>query len=390
LTSSSANLLRFRALDSWRGICAVLVAAHHLEVHGFLYWQPLVRNAWLFVDFFFVLSGFVIAHAYGEKLSESTDIKVFVLKRFGRLWPLHVAVLLALVAIELSRLAIAHFHPISGEHAAFTSDRSVYAIMTNLALVQSFGLHPFDTWNGPAWSISVEFYTYLIFAAVCAAVPHRPARLAVALLLALVGLIVLARFSQLGMRETYHWALARCGFGFFLGTLTYEAWRRGAANALSGSWSELAGVVLVLAFITYVPGHSTLEYFATPLFCIVVLIFSGDRGILSHALARRAPAALGRWSYSIYMVHTLVLVVFFSAAHIGELVLGKRWLIHLPGGGAMVEGAGEVATTLMFAAYLGATIALAALTWRYIEKPGQRFFARVAQAKPEEVRAAVG
>jgi peptidoglycan/LPS O-acetylase OafA/YrhL len=382
--------LRFRALDSWRGICAVLVAAHHLEVHGFLYWQPLVRNAWLFVDFFFVLSGFVIAHAYGEKLSESADIKLFVFRRFGRLWPLHVAVLLALVTIEFSRLAIAHFHPIAGEHAAFTSDRSVYAIMTNLALVQSFGLHAFDTWNGPAWSISVEFYTYLIFAAVCAAVPHRLARLAVSLLLALAGLVILARFSELGMRETYHWALARCVFGFFLGTLTHEAWRRGAANVLGGTWSELAAVVLVLAFVTYMPGHSTLEYFATPIFCIVVLAFSGDRGILSHALARRAPAALGRWSYSIYMVHTLVLVILFSTAHIGELVLGRHWLVQLSDGGAMVEGAGEAANALIFAVYLGATIGLAALTWRYIEQPGQRFFARLARARLVDARASAG
>src|SRR4029077_20772932 len=154
--------MRFRALDSWRGICALLVAAHHLEARGFIYWQPLVRNAWLFVDFFFVLSGFVIAHAYGEKLSDGDDIKAFVLRRFGRLWPLHVTVLLTLVAIELSRLEIAHIHPIAGEHPAFTADRSVYAIITNLALVQALGLHSFDTWNGPAWSIGVEFYTYLI------------------------------------------------------------------------------------------------------------------------------------------------------------------------------------------------------------------------------------
>src|SRR5258708_14456580 len=68
-TQQGSGTLRFRALDSWRGICALLVAAHHLEARGFIYWQPLVRNAWLFVDFFFVLSGFVIAHAYGANLS---------------------------------------------------------------------------------------------------------------------------------------------------------------------------------------------------------------------------------------------------------------------------------------------------------------------------------
>src|SRR5258706_11891723 len=131
--------LRFRALDSWRGVCALLVAAHHLEVRGFFYWQPLVRNAWLFVDFFFVLSGFVIAHAYGEKLSNGADIKAFVMRRFGRLWPLHVAVLLALVVIELSRLAIVPLPPIAGDYVAFSEGRSPYAIVTNFFLVQSFG-----------------------------------------------------------------------------------------------------------------------------------------------------------------------------------------------------------------------------------------------------------
>lgn len=379
--------MRFRALDGWRGICALLVAAHHLEVRGFVYWQPLVRNAWLFVDFFFVLSGFVIAHAYGDRLSDRDAIKTFVLRRFGRLWPLHVTILLALVATELSRLAIAHIHPIAGEHPAFTADRSVYAIITNLALVQALGLHSFDTWNGPAWSISVEFYTYLIFAGAIAAVRSQRARLAVSLLLALGGLVVLARFSQFGMRESYHWALARCVFGFFMGTLTYEAWRRGAANALGGSAAELAAAVSVILFLTYVSGHAALEYFSTPLFCLVVLIFAADRGIFSQALARSVPAALGRWSYSIYMVHTLVLVLSFSAAHMGELALGRHWLVHQPNGGAVIDGAGEAANALIYAGYLGATIGLAALTWRYIERPGQRFFARLTQQRTDEVGA---
>jgi peptidoglycan/LPS O-acetylase OafA/YrhL len=334
-----------------------------------------------------VLSGFVIAHAYSEKLSDGDDIKAFVLRRFGRLWPLHVTVLLALVAIELSHLAIAHIHPIAGEHPAFMADRSVYTIITNLALVQALGLHSFDTWNGPAWSISVEFYTYLIFAGVCAAMPNRRARLAVSLVLALGGLLVLARFSQFGMRETYHWALARCVFGFFLGTLTYEAWRRGATNALGGSVAEIAAVVLVILFLTYIPGRATLEYLATPLFCMLVLIFAADRGIFSRALARSVPAALGRWSYSIYMVHTLVLAMGFSAAHIGELVLGEHWLVHLPAGGFVIEGAGEAANALLFAVYLGATVGLSALTWRYIERPGQRFFARLTQERTAEVGA---
>src|SRR5689334_5647149 len=379
--------LRFRALDGWRGLCALLVAAHHLEVHGFLYWQPLVRNAWLFVDFFFVLSGFVMAHAYGEKLSQGVGFRAFVIRRFGRLWPLHAAVLAALVAIEFSHLAIQHWHPVVGEHAAFTFSRSPFAVLTNLFLVQALGFHPFDTWNGPAWSISVEFCTYLVFAALCAIVPKQPQRMLASLVLALAAVAVLVSFSDYGMRETFRWALPRCIFGFFLGTLIYEAWRRGATKRVAGTWLEVAAIILVVAFVTYVPGHAALEYLAPPLFCFVVLVFSDDDGLFSRLLAMRAPAALGRWSYSIYMVHTLVLVVFFSAARVAELSFDVHWLSRLPNGEAAVASQGAFVTLALSVAYLTVVVALAALTWRFIEQPGQRFFGNFVRAGTVRIQA---
>jgi peptidoglycan/LPS O-acetylase OafA/YrhL len=372
--------LRFRALDGWRGLCALLVAAHHLEVRGFLYWLPLVRNAWLFVDFFFVLSGFVIAHAYGDRLSRGPEVRAFVIRRFGRLWPLHAAVLAALVAIEASHLAIQHWHPSSGEHVAFTFSRSPFAILTNLLLVQALGFHASDTWNGPAWSISVEFCTYLVFAALCAFVPKQPQRLLGALVLALVGAAVLAGFSDFGMRETFRWALPRCVFGFFLGTLTYEAWRRSATKGVSGTWPEAAAIALVVAFVTCVPGHAALEYLAPPLFCFVVLVFAGDSGMFSRLLAMRAPAAFGRWSYSIYMVHTLILVVCFSGARMAELLFGVHWLDRLPNGERAIAAHGAIVTLVLYVAYLAVVVGSAAFTWRFIELPGQRFFGNFVRA----------
>ncbi|HEY0301248.1 MAG TPA: acyltransferase, partial [Rhizomicrobium sp.] len=240
---------RFRALDGWRGVCALLVALHHIEVHGWLYWQPLVRNAWLFVDFFFVLSGFVIAHAYGGKLAGARSVGDFVLRRLGRLWPLHVAVLGALVLLELSHLVIGHVYPMDDTRAAFALDRSPFAILTNLFLVQALGMHDSETWNGPAWSISCEFYTYLVFAAVCFVTAGRKARLILSALLAVAGVVVLARFSDYGMRETFHWAVFRCFYGFFTGVLVYEAWRSGALRWLRGTLAELAALAAVVAFL---------------------------------------------------------------------------------------------------------------------------------------------
>ena len=56
--------MRFRALDSWRGIAACLVALYHLDAYSHLFDVPFLRNSYLMVDFFFVLSGFVIAANY--------------------------------------------------------------------------------------------------------------------------------------------------------------------------------------------------------------------------------------------------------------------------------------------------------------------------------------
>lgn len=374
-------MTRFRALDGWRGICALLVAAHHLEVRGLIYWQPLVRNAWLFVDFFFVLSGFVIAHAYGERLSQAGETRAFVVRRFARLWPLHTTVLAAFVVIELVHLAIAHWYPLPAERIAFSPDRSPFAILTNVFLVQALGLHAFETWNGPSWSISVEFWTYLLFAGVCAATHRRAARLVVSLLLAIAAAAVLARFSDYGMRETFRWALPRCVFGFFLGTLAHELWRLGAARFTGGTLFELAALGLVILFLTYVPGHARLEYLAPLLFAFVVLVFAGDGGLISRVLRLKAPAALGRWSYSIYMVHTLVLVMAFSSVRVVESLFGRHWLALSANGQAGLPTTGPELGALLYLIYLAATVALSALSWRFIELPGQRFFGNFVRPK---------
>src|SRR6185369_12703369 len=70
--------LRFHALDSWRGLCAVLVAPLHYRAIWHLHEFPLIRNSYLFVDFFFVLSCFVIAHAYGDRIGDMADFSRFV------------------------------------------------------------------------------------------------------------------------------------------------------------------------------------------------------------------------------------------------------------------------------------------------------------------------
>jgi peptidoglycan/LPS O-acetylase OafA/YrhL len=154
--------MRFQALDGWRGAGAVIVAIFHLNVYSHLYSFPLVRNAYPFVDFFFVLSGFVIAASYGSRIGDTEDLKQFVVRRIGRIYPLHLAVLLALVLVELGKLAAVSVGA-SAHFAPFSEATSVQSVITNIFLLQSFGFHDYLTWNFPSWSISSEFYVNFLF-----------------------------------------------------------------------------------------------------------------------------------------------------------------------------------------------------------------------------------
>src|SRR5215217_6372057 len=95
---------RFEVLDIFRGIFSSLVVFFHMSTFSD---TPVINNQFilnsdLFVDFFFVLSGFVIAYSY-QTISTGEELNRFYKKRLFRLYPLHLIVLLAFVAIEVAK-----------------------------------------------------------------------------------------------------------------------------------------------------------------------------------------------------------------------------------------------------------------------------------------------
>ena len=85
--------VRYEALDGWRGIAALAIAFYHAPIAHPLREGAAWKNWELFVDFFFVLSGFVIAHAWLKRLDGTEAAKSFLSRRFWRVWPLHVTIL---------------------------------------------------------------------------------------------------------------------------------------------------------------------------------------------------------------------------------------------------------------------------------------------------------
>ncbi len=345
---------RFDVLDALRGLCALLVVFFHLPVSSHLHPLALFRHGYLFVDFFFVLSGFVIAHAYGGRLGSVKDLGPFLIKRLGRVWPLHAVMLAAFVGLELCRLWF-HFDAAT----PFARDRSVEALVTNLLLIQSFNIHPYLTWNGPAWSISVEMGAYVVFAAIMVLAPRRFT--AISLLLIVAGALIVLTQSTRFMNTTYNFGFPRAVYGFFLGCLVHRIWlmKPPTFAPVVAGWLQLICLVVVGAYVSYAQGPWTV---AAPLFFAVsIWIFAEERGLVSRILSVRPMLALGHWSYSIYMVHMFVITIM--------LILARK--LQIMPDGRRIDFGSPWLNDLFALAVIGLITGLSVLTYRLVEIPGR-------------------
>ena len=158
-------------LDSVRGIAALSVVIHHVVISRTVIaafpqkaWidVPFFHNAWLFVDLFFVLSGMVISLNYATSDFRDFSLREFVLRRLARIYPLHIVTLLAMLMLRFARLGLVAIG-ILAVAPVQTEVNTGYSFFLNVLLLHSMGFLDHLSWNGPSWSISTEFYTYLLF-----------------------------------------------------------------------------------------------------------------------------------------------------------------------------------------------------------------------------------
>jgi peptidoglycan/LPS O-acetylase OafA/YrhL len=371
--------MRFRILDGWRGIAALFVALYRFEADGALFHLHLVRNAGLFVDFFFVLSGFVIAHAYLDRLRDGRSFTHFVIRRFGRLWPLHVVMFLPFLAFELIRLRYGVEGGSGGP--AFSGYRAPGTIPVELAFLSSLGIYPTTGWNTPSWSISSEFWTYLLFGFFC--IVARRWMIVVAACTALIGLALVRRYAN-DLDVTFWLGTLRCFGGFFAGVIVNLLWRRAAprreALARTLGWCEAPVVILAFAFVALAGGWA-LSFAAPVVFGCLVFVFAAEAGVVSRAMRTRPFLLLGDLSYSIYMTALLIALVVGRAIVTIARRAGFDIAHTTPVSGETFEVFGFSAPLVNDAlaiVYLAIVIVVSYLTWRLIEKPGRRIFNRLA------------
>ena len=316
---------------------------------------------------FFALSGFVLCHAYGQRLNDGADGIRFTIMRFARLWPLHIAMLALFVSFELAKFI---FSRADGAFAldlqAFAQGRTLWEIVTNVLFLQSFGLHPGLSWNGSAWSAALEFYISVLFAAVVLLFPRRMYDVFLGLCVA-AGLL-LYTVSPNNLFVSTDWGILRAAFSFFAGCLVYDLRLRSGSRLKAPNLWEASCLLVVLTFaVTTPPGG---WQFAFPLAAMVTIyVFSFDQGAVSTVLRSSALQKLGLWSYSIYMIHTFV----FQVMKMGASFISQKAKLDLVGWHnaekLVMLGTPEQALLPALILSVVLVVPLAALTYRWIEKP---------------------
>lgn len=376
--------LTLHSLEALRGIAAIQVVLLHSPFFSARAPSRLVANSAIFVDLFFVISGLVMALAYQRSIGESVHFRRFALRRIGRLYPLHLFALALWVPYVLlkARLRVAGVEAVD----ALATD-TAWSLLTNLFLVHSFGLHDALSWNPPSWSISVELYVYFVFFAVVWALPsHRRDRVLpwLASGLAMAAFIALALAPPAGstILRTYDYGILRGLGGFFTGVALLSLRRAPLLTRWPAALSSVVEVsVVVMSALLVARSHtSNAVRFATiGAFAVVVLVFSLDgRGVLSRVFRTAPFQAIGRLSYSIYLLHALIFAVTRNLLEHGFDVATRA--IEFEGGlfssRAIVSRWGD----LWNVAAVGIVLAVASLTYRYVERPWRDRFRAWADA----------
>ncbi len=293
----------------------ILVLFHFCEQSGYFHIRALdapISKGFLWVEFFFALSGFVLIHAYGARarsLWRPVEYLRFLATRLSRLYPLHLATLLLLVVILfVSRALAAHFGFVSIFDLPYHPIVTGETFVASLFLVQAWNLFPYLSWNAPSWFVSVEFLLCLCFPVFVAFSRGGFVRGILLVGAGGAGLYALLAYSGHGLDLTFHDSIYRGAAGFTVGVGFAVIFRSLSRSSVRlPDWlltlAQAAALVALLIGI-YLEGPARTQkdlLVALPIMAFVFLM-AFDRGWLARLMRTTPLLILGEWSYAIYLV----------------------------------------------------------------------------------------
>ena len=329
----------------------------------------LLNRARLGVDIFFILSGFILTHVYLQG-DARLDYRRFLAARFARIYPAHLFILLAMLGLVLA----APLFGVGLEPGRFTSADFAQTLL----LVQAwFPRETLALWNGPAWSLSAEWFAYLAFPAYAALALRLRTRPWVIILLAAISFVVLdaiyrAQFGRVLPRAEDSMGILRIVPEFLYGIGLYYLGQRWTPSPRVSVLGALATTAALLSLMQLGVDDRVIVAAAGPFILSLALLEKARvRTFLSHPVVLFA----GEASFALYLVHIPILMVWRNAA---------QTLAGWPGDYRM--GVGELTAMLVL------TLAAAAAIHVSVERPGRRWLReRIApeRADPVEARRSV-
>jgi peptidoglycan/LPS O-acetylase OafA/YrhL len=301
-------------LTSLRGIAAIFIMLHHITIFFLAeigknvgQYTPFLEKCYLWVDFFFILSGFILCHVYQNNFSKNfgyRNFRRYIVARFARIYPLHIIILFGFVILELAKLYNYHLiqPSLAVTYQAFDDQHSLKTLFTNILLLQS--LHQYSSWNEPAWAISAEWLLYFFIPFIIFFTKQKNLLInSIVFILAYVTLFIMTHF--LGTLDVMSWkALLRCTTEVIIGITSYRFYFTYQTSKLIKSYYLTCALLVLLFLSLLIPVDHSLTVLILP--ALIINAAVTEEGMLAK---NNLMLLLGKMSYSIYMIHWFVLEI---------------------------------------------------------------------------------
>lgn len=338
LPASPSAKPRYELLDGLRGVAAVLVIWYHF-FEGFATspTDQMMNHGYLAVDFFFVLSGFVIGYAYDDRWRRGMTAGRFMLRRVIRLHPM------VILAVLLGAVSYIIQGSVRWDGTPMPMSMLVLSLVLGLFLIPVIpgtgadvrGNGEMFPLNGPSWSLFFEYIGSILYAIVLHRLSSRALRVVV--VLSGIGLAACALGNMSGYYHTgMGWSLAdwgfvggfmRLSFSFSAGLLISRGFR---PRRIRGAfWICAAAIALVMA-CPYVGGPEAsllngIYDTVCTLLIFPLLVYIGACGTTTDAFSTRTCNFLGEISYPVYIIHYPVMYMFYAWVWAHGYTFGEVW-----------------------------------------------------------------
>ncbi len=349
----------FRIFDCWRFAAAILVMVYHYgffaprdDVEALL---GLSQRFLSLLDMFFMLSGFLIMTRCADQIDGIPGYLRYLRRRFARLYPLHLLTLLVFVAIGAAGAngLVTLYHP----------TRWTFGDLPfHLLALHAWGTTETLGFNYPSWSVSAEFFCYILFPVIV--LTSRRTGVAGLSILLVAWLVALETMSQAGALGSVHWSRADT-FG------AYRAFADFLAGAVAAKLVERRvlpvrshgpGLVTLLLALGSMALDGPILMTLALLFAAILLIGLSETARPESTVGLAPLMPLTRVSFGIYILHSIPEIVFLS-------FLWQRVVAPM-----------EVVGFYLFCLVpIAATVVMALLSFRFVEGPLGRRMAGAAR-----------